>query len=117
MAKHPALSPARGINVTENEEDHALDTAARTPELFQLPSAPGKRRVRNGKPTNDLVLSVFSDGNDRAFPSILALYVKPGSIVADVTYGRGVFWRRIPQACTSYGLPTFRTGYRERGVA
>lgn len=55
-----------------------------------------KRTVRNGEPTNDLVLSVFTDGNDRAFPPILGLYVKPGSIVADVTYGKGVFWRRIP---------------------
>ena len=55
-----------------------------------------RRTVDHGKPTNDLVRSAFSDGNDRVFPQILGLYVKPGSIVADVTYGKGVFWRRIP---------------------
>ena len=55
-----------------------------------------RRTVKHGKPTNDLVRSAFSDGNDRVFPQILGLYVKPGSIVADVTYGKGVFWRRIP---------------------
>ena len=55
-----------------------------------------RREVRNGTSTNDLVQSAFADGNDRVFPQVLDLYVKPGSIVADVTYGKGVFWRRIP---------------------
>nr|MDE0500645.1 DNA methyltransferase [bacterium] len=55
-----------------------------------------KRVAPAGEATNDLVLSVFTDGNDRAFPRILDLYVKPHSIVADVTYGKGVFWRRVP---------------------
>ena len=55
-----------------------------------------RRKVRNGAPTNDLIRSAFSEGNDRVFPRILGLYVKPGSIVADVTYGKGVFWRHIP---------------------
>ena len=64
----------------------------RSQRLFPLDN----RSVRNGKPTNDLVLSVFADGNDRAFPRILGLYVSPGSVVADVTYGKGVFWRHIP---------------------
>ena len=59
--------------------------------------ATGKRVARNGGPTNNLVFSAFVEGNDRAFPHILGLYVKDGSIVADVTYGKGVFWRHVPQ--------------------
>ena len=55
-----------------------------------------KRRVRNGEATNDLILSAHVDGNDRLFQRILVLYVKLGSVIADVTYGKGVFWRRIP---------------------
>jgi len=55
-----------------------------------------KRQVKNGEPLNDLVLSAYSDGNDRTFPRILRLYVAPGSTIADVTYGKGVFWRRVP---------------------
>ena len=55
-----------------------------------------RRKVRNGAPTNDLIRSAFSEGNDLVFPHILGLYVNPGSIVADVTYGKGVFWRHIP---------------------
>ncbi|HEX8284104.1 MAG TPA: DNA methyltransferase [Pyrinomonadaceae bacterium] len=57
---------------------------------------PKKRKVRNGKPSNELVLSAYMQGNDTVFPQILRLYVKPGSKVADVTYGKGVFWRHIP---------------------
>ncbi len=56
----------------------------------------GKRVVRNGFPTNNLVLSAYSASNEVVFPEILDLYVAPGSVVADVTFGKGVFWRHIP---------------------
>ena len=57
-----------------------------------------KRVVKNGHATNELVLSAYMDGNDAIFPKILELYVRPGSVVADVTYGKGVFWRNVPPA-------------------
>lgn len=55
----------------------------------------GKRLVRNGAATNDLVLSAYADGNENVFPRILDLYVERGNVVADVTYGKGVFWRHV----------------------
>ena len=54
-----------------------------------------KRVVRNGAPTNDLVLSAYVDGNEQVFPRILSLYVAKSSVIADVTYGEGVFWRNV----------------------
>ena len=66
-------------------------------EKSSPPSQTGKRVVRNGVATNDLVLSAYVDGNENVFPKILNLYVKPGSVVADVTYGEGVFWRGVPR--------------------
>ncbi len=54
------------------------------------------RVVRNGQPRNDLIPSAHVDGNGGVFPKILDLYVPAGSRVADVTYGRGAFWREIP---------------------
>ncbi|WP_419923862.1 DNA methyltransferase [Candidatus Poriferisocius sp.] len=54
------------------------------------------RRVRNGMPTNDLVFSAYAEGNDDVFPRIMDLYVAPSSVVADVTFGKGVFWRNVP---------------------
>ncbi len=56
-----------------------------------------KRKSPNGVPTNDLVFTSYIGTNDEVFPFVLSLYVEPGSKVADVTYGKGVFWRRVPQ--------------------
>jgi hypothetical protein len=61
-----------------------------------------KRRSPSGISTNDLVLSAHIGTNDSVFPEILSLYVPTGSTVADVTYGKGVFWRRVPE--NSYRL-------------
>jgi len=57
---------------------------------------PTKRKSPNGESTNDLVMSAYIGTNDVVFPQVLSLYVKPQSTVADVTYGRGVFWKNVP---------------------
>lgn len=57
-----------------------------------------KRQSPRGSATNDLVFSAAVGTNDSLFPSILRLYVAAGSKVADVTFGRGVFWKQIPKA-------------------
>ena len=64
--------------------------------VVATPNTQKKRAVKNGKSTNDLVLRASIEGNDSVFPRILRLYVKPRSVVADVTYGKGVFWKSIP---------------------
>jgi hypothetical protein len=56
-----------------------------------------KRKSPNGKATNDLVFSAYQGTNDAVFPHVLALYVRPSSTVADITYGRGVFWKDVPK--------------------
>jgi hypothetical protein len=55
-----------------------------------------KRKSPDGVSTNDLVFSAYAGTNDEVFPHVVALYVPKGSVVADVTYGQGVFWRRVP---------------------
>jgi len=52
-------------------------------------------RVANGISTNDLIFSAHQGTNDEVFPQVLALYVPKGSTVADVTYGKGVFWKKV----------------------
>lgn len=54
------------------------------------------RKSPTGISTNDLILSAGIGNNAEIFPSILSLYVPKGSKVADVTFGRGVFWRKVP---------------------
>lgn len=55
-----------------------------------------KRKSPDGRATNDLVFSAHMASNDDVFPYVLSLYVAPGSTVADVTHGKGVFWRNVP---------------------
>jgi hypothetical protein len=56
-----------------------------------------QRKSPRGKATNDLVFSAYQGTNDDVFPHVLALYVAAGSKVADVTYGKGVFWKAVPK--------------------
>ena len=54
------------------------------------------RRVQGGIATADVLLSAHIGGNADLFPRILALHVPNGAIIADVTYGGGVFWKNVP---------------------
>jgi DNA methylase len=56
-----------------------------------------KRKSPAGITTNKLIFSAQQGTNDGIFPSILKLYVPPGSKIADITYGGGVFWRNVPK--------------------
>ena len=55
-----------------------------------------KRKSPDGVATNELIHSAHMGTNDELFPYILSMYVPPRSKIADVTYGRGVFWRQVP---------------------
>ena len=56
-----------------------------------------KKRVQGGHATSDVIMSAHVGGNADVFPQILSLHVPKGSVVADVTWGRGVFWRNVPE--------------------
>lgn len=56
-----------------------------------------KRKSPRGKATTELVLSAYMGDNSEVFPHVLRLHVPPGSKVADVTFGKGVFWKHIPK--------------------
>lgn len=43
-----------------------------------------------------MLVSAHIGGNSEVFPHILALHVPKGSRVADITWGQGVFWKKIP---------------------
>lgn len=58
----------------------------------------GARRKQGGISTTGLVLSARVSGNADVFPDVLKLHVPEGSTIADVTYGKGVFWRKVDKA-------------------
>lgn len=61
-----------------------------------------RKRVQGGFPSTDVTLSAHVGGNSELFPKILALHVPEGSKIADVTYGKGIFWKNVPKG--SYNL-------------
>lgn len=69
-----------------------------------------KRKSPAGEPTNDLVFTAHIGTSDQVFPYLLSLYVPPGAKVADVTYGKGVFWRRVPKGAYQVAATDISTG-------
>lgn len=67
-------------------------------------------RVARGIATNDLVFSACQETNDLVFPRILQLHVPEGSLVADVTYGRGVFWKQVSKGTYDVRATDLRSG-------
>lgn len=57
----------------------------------------GKRRVQGGVASTDVVVSAQVGDNSDVFPQLMKLHVPVGAAVADLTYGRGVFWRKVPE--------------------
>jgi hypothetical protein len=47
-------------------------------------------------PSEDIILSAHVGNNDEVFYHILELHIDPGSAIADVTYGNGTFWKKVP---------------------
>ncbi len=68
------------------------------------------KRVARGVATNELIFSAYQATNDMVLPHILKLYVPEGSLVADVTYGKGVFWKSIPAGVYDLRPTDLRTG-------
>lgn len=66
------------------------------PALLATPvKAKKTSRVARGVATNDLIFSASVGSNDEVFPEILRLYVPRGSKIADITFGQGVFWKKV----------------------
>ncbi len=61
-----------------------------------MPGVKIRRKSPSGRATTDLVLTAYTGDNSEVFPHILRLHVPRGAIVADVTYGKGVFWKNVP---------------------
>ncbi len=56
---------------------------------------PKPTRTQGGVATTDVLCSAHTGDNSRLFAQVMALHVPRGSVVADVTYGKGVFWKLV----------------------
>jgi hypothetical protein len=71
---------------------------SRQSRLFELPEPPlfEKRRTQGGEATTDVTVSAHVSGNAEVFEKILSLHVPRGAKIADITWGQGVFWKKVP---------------------
>lgn len=72
-------------------------------------SGTGRRRPA-GVATTDVTLSAHVAGNAAVFAQVLALHVPPGSRVADVTWGKGAFWKEVPDGAYEVLATDLQTG-------
>jgi hypothetical protein len=93
-------------------------TSVRPVSVNDLPEQPvvgkKKRKSPDGLPTNELVFTACQGTNDGIFPQVLSLYVPPGSVVADVTYGRGIFWKQVPKGAYQVRATDLKDGIDAR---
>ncbi len=81
-----------------------------SPLLFEEPVNGRNRRVAGGIATSDVVLTAHVGGNAEVFPELLNLHVPKGATVADVTWGKGVFWQKIPAGRYNVLATDLKTG-------
>ncbi len=70
-------------------QDNLFPTESSGAEFSSSP-----RRVQGGLCTTQVIVSAYIGDNSEVFPKVLDLHVPKGSTVADVTYGKGVFWKK-----------------------
>lgn len=68
------------------------------------------KRTQTGITTTDVVMSAFVSGNAEVFLQILSLHVPEGATVADVTWGKGVFWKNVPESKYEILATDLKTG-------
>lgn len=66
-------------------------------DVQDVNDTPRSRRKQSGRATSDVVLSAHVGDNSDVFPELMSIHVAEGSCVADLTFGKGVFWRNIPK--------------------
>jgi hypothetical protein len=79
-------------------------------ELEQSAPRKGKRKSPDGIATSDVTLSAYVARNADVFPQILKLHVPEGSLVADVTWGKGVFWQQVERGTYTVHGTDLQTG-------
>ena len=69
-----------------------------------------RRKSPAGESTSDLICSAHLGANEQLFPQVLALHVPRGATVADVTYGKGVFWKGVERGAYNVLATDIATG-------
>lgn len=64
-------------------------------EEFRIQNDTIQTKLVEEEEEGDLILSAYVARNSEVFPKVLDLHVEEGTTIADVTYGKGVFWKEV----------------------
>lgn len=90
--KKAAAARARKKKPTRASKAKKPAKSAKKPPR-RAPTAP--KRTQSGESTADLINSARVGENAGLFADLMALHVPPGATVADVTFGKGTFWKKV----------------------
>jgi hypothetical protein len=74
------------------------------------------RRVQGGVASTEATLSSHTGDNSELFPKVLSLHVPKGARIADVTYGTGVFWKKVDTSEYQFLPSDLKTGVDARAL-
>ena len=69
-----------------------------------------KRKSPDGITTSDIVASAYVANNSEVFRRVISLHVPKGAVVADVTFGKGVFWKDMQSNLYDLKATDIQTG-------
>jgi hypothetical protein len=85
-----------------------------TTPFVEAAEVPAKKKAKRkspvGQTTSNLILSAYTLTNEEIFPLILELHVPTGAIIADVTCGKGIFWKNVPRGQYEVRATDIQTG-------
>jgi len=64
-------------------------------EEFRVKDDTVQTKLVEDEQDEELILSAHVARNNEVFPKVLALHVEEGATIADVTWGKGVFWKDV----------------------
>ena len=103
--------------MTERSISEPLLAREQQPLLFGDDQPTGKkRRIQGGVATTEAVMSSHTGDNSDLFPQILELFVAKGARIADVTFGTGVFWKKVETSRYDFRPSDLKTGVDARAL-
>ncbi|WP_135823477.1 DNA methyltransferase [Halorussus ruber] len=78
----------------EGESEPTAESDVVDEESFRLEGGTVQTTLTDEK-EDELILSAYQARNSEVFPKVLDLHVEDGAKIADVTYGKGVFWKEV----------------------
>lgn len=96
-----------GRESPSGSKDSSLTTKIKAMEKL---IAKKTNRTARGLATNELVFCAYMGSNDEIFRHVVKLYIPEGSKVADVTFGKGIFWKGIDTTVFDFHASDLKDG-------